>query len=159
MNTSLRILILTAVPAALLLAADSLAAAEPQLNGRISGLELLPQSTFSGAVFLFEFRGTVDGVSRKGFGYAEVFHEDLPDPGATSAIVGGMGELYLGARRYVLLISGGTLIGLNEDVFGLDINLLICGLGRCVPHHFGGMLTHEVFPPVILGDLAPAPAE
>ena len=57
MRISPRILFSAAL-AALLLAAEPLSAAEPQFDGRVSGIELLPQSSFSGAVFLFEFRGS-----------------------------------------------------------------------------------------------------
>ncbi|MGD9858251.1 MAG: hypothetical protein AB7U20_25195 [Planctomycetaceae bacterium] len=80
--------------AALLAVSSMSVAAPPALYVQVGGLELLPQSLFGAALFIFEVRGEVDGVQRRGWGWVAVNHKPLPaGEGDSSLIVGGQGAI------------------------------------------------------------------
>lgn len=138
-------------------------AAPPVVSGQINGVELAPQYLFGSAVFVFQFRGTLDGRQKSGFGWVSVNHEELPtELGESSAITGGEGELLIGLTRLNVDVTGGslTLIDPNnpnvfDDVFGVEMDVNICRNGQCAAHVFQGPLDHDPFPPTIKGSLGP----
>jgi hypothetical protein len=145
---------------------SSLAAA-PVFDGGIAGLELAPQSVAGAAIFIFEYRGLVNGRTRSGWGWIAVNHGELPadledDP---APIFGGIGEIYIGLQRFKVDINGGflTLIDVNDpDVFDDDFGVMLSVdianlLKQSREHEFGGVLSHEPLIPTIIGELAPAP--
>lgn len=142
----------------LLWCADATEAAAPKIAGDVGGLELLQQSGSHGALFVFQFSGTVNGRRSSGWGWIEVFHDPLPEVGQTAAITGGRGVLWAGFFPFPIDIVGGTLVGLPDDLFGLDgLTLDISNWRRqSALHIFGGVLSHQTFPPTIFGSLAPA---
>lgn len=147
--------------AVLLSQAHAAEAAAPSLVGEIDGIELLPQTRWNGAIFLFEFRP--DDGSRSGWGWIEVYHDPLPPPDDFSDIVGGNGEIWVGWRRYEIGIVGGELVGwdaagLDDDVYGVGILADVCQRRRgCTPHEFLGWLSHQTFIPRIFGSIQPVP--
>ncbi|MGD9856293.1 MAG: hypothetical protein AB7U20_15215 [Planctomycetaceae bacterium] len=153
------------VMAALLAVPSTLAAAPPALNVQVGGLELLPQSLFGAALFLFEVRGEVDGAQRRGWGWVAVNHEPLPEAEMDSSfIVGGEGAIYIGLRAYDIEINGGLLTltdlkdpAIFDDAFEVLMDATISRRGQSAAHLFAGELDHEPFPPTIIGQLGVAP--
>lgn len=138
---------------------NSAQAAAPNIYGDVRGIELLPQSGGHGAVFIFEFEGS----PKDGWGWVEVLHESpLPTSGSSVDITGGRGVLWVGWRRYQIVIpaeEGGTLTAADDDdnLFNLEIAVMIGNWRGYSPHFFVGRLSHQVFPPVIGGLLMPIP--
>ena len=136
------------------------AGSKPALNGRIDGVELAPQSIAGAAVFVFEYRGRVNGRSRNGWGWIAVDHQPLND---VSKIFGGEGEIYVGWERFRVRVTGGLLLLIAENnpaIFDDDFAVLLHAQisdwrGRRCDHVFKGLLTHAVFPPKIFGSLSP----
>lgn len=141
-------------------------AAPPVFDGGIAGLELAPQSIAGAAIFIFEYRGQVNGRSRSGWGWIAVNHDELPAAEGDSAVIfGGVGEIYIGLQRFKVNVNGGflTLIDLNDpdvfdDDFGVFLSVDIANLFKqSREHEFDGVLSHEPLIPTIVGALAPAP--
>jgi hypothetical protein len=150
--------------AALLVPSGSASAAAPALDGRISGLELASQEMVGAAVFVFEYEGLVDGRVRRGFGWIAVNHEALKDfVGGESRILGGVGEIIIGLKRFEIEVNGGLLTLIRDpdpdvfdDVFSVSLSVDICNRqGQCAEHTFDGVLSHETPIPTIIGDLSP----
>lgn len=156
---------LSSVLIALLASVNAAVAAPPSFEGAINGRELLPQSLFGAALFVFEYRGLVDGRQRRGWGWIAVNHEELPaGEGETALIAGGEGEIFVGFRRYDVDVNGGLLTltdikdpDVFDDVFGVQLSVDICRRGECAEHLFDGELNHEPFIPTIIGGMTPAP--
>jgi len=156
---------IAAVVIVLLASLKTVHAAEPKFTGKISGLELAPQSVAGAAIFLFAYAGDVNGRVQKGIGWIAVKHDELPneltDPPA--AILGGTGEIYLGLRRFDIKVTGGSLelTDLNDpDVFDDDFSVSISVdirnlLGQSGAHTFDGELSHVPPVPTIVGTLIP----
>jgi hypothetical protein len=136
-------------------------AAPPVVVGTISGFELAPQYLFGSAVFLIQFRGTLDGRSRTGIGLVSINHEALPtEVGGSSAIIAGDGTLVVGLTRLEVQVTGGLLTLVDtkdpdvfDDAFEVSMNLNLCNRSGCGAHVFQGLLDHEPFPPTIKGTL------
>lgn len=152
------------IAAALLVVPSVSVAAPPVLRVQVGGLELLPQSLFGAALFIFEVRGEVDGVERRGYGWVAVNHQPLPETeGASAFIVGGEGEIYVGFRVYEVNVKGGllTLTDIKDpatfdDEFSVLMDVDMTRRGQTAAHRFAGVLDHEPFPPTIFGVLGPA---
>jgi hypothetical protein len=138
-------------------------AAEPKLDGAIGGIELAPQSLVGAAVFVFDYRGLVDGRVRRGWGWMAITHEDLPTGGEVAMITGGFGEIYIGLRRFDVDVYLGMLT-LNSDhgttAFDDDFDVYLSAdisnfFGQTRAHDFHGLLSHKPFPPTIVGQLVP----
>jgi hypothetical protein len=163
---STRLWIAAAVIALFAPVRSSLAAA-PVFNGGIGGLEIAPQSVAGAAIFLFEYRGQVNGRTRSGWGWIAVKHDELPtelgDPPAL--IFDGIGEIYIGLQRFKVDVNGGllALIDANDpDVFDDDFGVMLSVdisnlLKQSREHEFEGVLSHEPLIPTIVGTLVPAP--
>lgn len=157
MKTALARLSVVALVIVLLCHAGTVEAAAPRIAGHIWGIELLPQSDSHGALFMFQFSGTANGRWTSGWGWIEVFHDPLPDIDQTAAITGGRGVLWAGILPFPVDVRGGNLVGMAEDLFGLeDLKLDISNWRRqSMSHIFGGILSHRTFPPTIFGSLIP----
>jgi hypothetical protein len=139
--------------------------ATPILDGAISGIELAPQSIAGAAIFVFAFDGELNGRDRRGFGWIAVQHEELPDEltDEPAAILDGVGEIYIGLRRFDIDVAGGTLelSNLNDpdvfdDDFTVTLSVQICNFfGQCAEHTFAGELSHVPVIPTIDGTLVP----
>jgi hypothetical protein len=133
---------------ALTVRADSI----PVIAGGVTAVELCQQATCGAAIFVGLFRGQVGANTRAiGTMAVAVTHEDLPEPGETAAITGGVWVLQLlSGRKFTGPIAGGALLNNGNDTFALDVHmaLLSGGVGDI---RFRGTLSHVTFPPTIIG--------
>jgi len=142
---------LSAVVTLLFLSTGSTRAASwPQVQGRVSGLELCPQSICGAAVFVGIYQGQF-GWNRHALGVVAVAvnHTPLPEPGGTAIITGGLWNMRVGLRQ----LSGpveGFLVNNGDETFAVITELTIAsgGIGSIA---FEGILDHNVFPPTIKG--------
>ena len=156
----MRFLRLAFLLTALLLATVPVAADAPFVQGGIAGIELCPQSICGVAIFVGEFEGSIDGgLPRHGIFLAGINHEpELPDEdGESIAITGGSFVIRLPFRtpiRGVVDRVGGTLTkNENEETFAVAMPLHVLSPDGLVAGTFLGTLSHEVFPPTIVGPL------
>lgn len=133
-----------------------------EVVGTIDGFEIALQGGSHGALFVFGFEGQVDGRAKKGWGWIEVFHEPLPEPGGEPALISGHGVLWIGLRRYTIdNLAGSLAASETEDaIFEVEDGILDITDRRdgSVPHDFAGALSHQTFPPTISGTIAPGGA-
>src|SRR5215471_5548774 len=123
------------------------AASFTPISAAAFGIELCPQSVCGAAIFTGLLNGRV-GTMRAGGSFAvAVTHEQLPDPGAKSAITGGVFDIFLGGRAIHGLVTGGTLENLGNNTFMVTMTLMATD-GRELT--FEGILNHNVFPPTIV---------
>jgi len=141
----------------------SVFAAPPALVGTVKGIELLPQSILGSALFIFEYKGTLDGKQRTGLGWMAVKHTALPPGlGETAEITEGEGAIFIGFTRLAVDVNSGllTLTDLKDpdvfdDEFSVELDVNISRRGETATHVFTGLLDHEPFPPTIIGSLGP----
>ncbi len=131
------------------------ASSVPVIRGEVSGLELCPQSICGAAIFTGLFGGQV-GANPFAFGIVSVAatHEPLPDPDETADITGGVWSLrLLNGRRFTGVVTGGTLLNNGDDTFAVRVQMLLVtgGSGQL---HFQGTLSHQVFPPTLIGGIS-----
>jgi hypothetical protein len=126
----------------------------PVIRGEVSGLELCPQSICGAAIFTGLFVGQV-GLNPFSIGVISVgaTHEDLPDPGYTAEITGGVWSLrLLNGRRFTGLVTAGSLFNNGNDTFAVDVQMQIFS-GGSGQLRFDGTLSHQVFPPTLIGGI------
>jgi hypothetical protein len=129
----------------------------PVIQGRVSGIELCPQAICRAAIFIGVYAGQV-GVNPHALGTMTVAatHDDLPVDGS-SAITGGAWRLRLLSGRTITgVITGGELSNPCDDsdnAYCVSVDLAIAsgGTGSLT---FEGVLSHDVFPPTIVGALS-----
>lgn len=125
----------------------------PIIRGALTGLEFCPQSFCGSAIFAGLFLGQV-GFNRRVIGgvAVSVNHEPLPDPGETSAITGGIWQLYSGLRQFGGTVTG-TLLNNGDNTFTVQavMGLNQGGTGEVL---FVGLLDHNVLPPTIIGQIS-----
>lgn len=129
------------------------AASNPAIQGRVSGIELCPQFVCGAAVFAGAFEGQV-GINPRAVGIiaAAFTHEDLPEPGESSNITGGVWELRTLARRFGGIVLGGTLFNNGNNTFRVRATLfLTSGGGGTLT--FDGLLDHNTLIPTFGGTL------
>jgi hypothetical protein len=139
-------LLLTTLP----VAADSI----PVIEGDIDGIELCPQSICGAAFFIGQFAGHVNALPRQGVFLGAITHQPLPEPDETSFITGGTWLIRIPFRTFRgVVLPGGTLTNNGDNTFTVAITMLITqgGTGTL---NFTGTLSHEVFPPTIVGTLS-----
>jgi hypothetical protein len=135
--------LLTTVP----IAADSI----PFIEGNIEGIELCPQSICGAAFFVGEFAGHVNAFPRHGVFFGAITHQPLPEPGETSFITGGTWLIRTPFRTFLgVVLPGGTLTNNGDNTFTVTLEMIITrgGSGALT---FTGTLSHDVFPPTIVG--------
>jgi len=141
---------------ALVSIAPTALAADTEIAGQVSGIELCPQFICGSAIFSGVFQGTVDGRPTKGAFSVSVNHDELPDFGdPPSAITGG--SWFIRTKRNVFYgdVTTGTITNNGNNTFTVTATLEIAnGTGSAC---FVGVLNHNVFPPTIAGDLSPCP--
>jgi hypothetical protein len=142
--------------AVFLLATAPIAAVSiPVLEGDVQGLELCPQSICGAAIFVGEFDGELNGLPRQGIVLTAINHEDLPpNTGDVSLVTGGTWIIKLPFRTFAgAIIPGGTLTKNQGETFTVDVDLAILK-GGSGTLSFTGTLSHEVFPPSLIGTVS-----
>jgi len=134
----------------LLAGAPARAASLPAIDAAAFGIELCPQSVCGAAIFTGLLNGRVGTTRASGSFAVAVTHEPLPDPGAQSAITGGVFDIRFGLRSIHGLVTGGTLENLGNNTFMVTITLIAADGSELT---FEGLLNHNVFPPTIVGRL------
>jgi hypothetical protein len=128
------------------------AASVPVINVNTFGIELCPQAICGAAIFTGLIQGQV-GANPNALGTfaAALTHEPLPDPFQTANLTGGVFEFRVGLRRIRgIVLPGGTLLNNGDNTFTVDATLLITS-GGSGTLHFVGVLSHNTFPPTIVG--------
>jgi hypothetical protein len=122
----------------------------PPIAGQVFGIELCPQSFCGEATFAAFFIGQV-GIQRRALGaiVVSVHHQDLPDPGDTSAITDGEFVLRANLRQFHGTVVG-TLLNNGNNTFTVDATLTL-DQGGTGDMNFLGILDHNVLPPTIIG--------
>ena len=125
----------------------------PAITGKISGVELCPQSVCGVATFVATFHGSVGRRPALGLFWAAVNHETLPTAlDQTVPITGGKWNLSTGARSFRGRIDGGTLTCKDSDCLTFDVRaVLILIRGGSGEICGSGLLDHTEFPPTIEG--------
>ncbi|HWK09028.1 MAG TPA: hypothetical protein VNR64_03190 [Vicinamibacterales bacterium] len=136
----------------LLLFAAPVHAASTTTDALARGIELCPQSICGSAIFTGILSGTVAGINtRLGSFIVAVQHEDLPvTAGDTAAITSGAFELRAGVRTVRGVITGGQLVSNGDNTFTVFLDLL-SNTGQVLA--FQGVLSHNTFPPTIVGHI------
>jgi hypothetical protein len=139
--------------AALLIGAASVRADSiPVVRGGVSGVELCAQSMCGAAVFVALFNGQVGGNPHAlGIVSVAITHDDLPLPNENARIRGGLWQIQLLGRTIRGRATGGVLH--NNDgngTFGVHVDMEITS-GGTGTLNFDGVLSHNVFPPSIIG--------
>jgi hypothetical protein len=127
----------------------------PVIRGEVSGLELCPQSICGAAIFTGLFVGQV-GVNPFSIGLISVgaTHEPLPDPDETADITGGVWSLrLLNGRRFTGIVTAGSLFNNGDDTFAVRVEMQILS-GGSGQLRFTGTLSHQVFPPTLIGNIS-----
>jgi hypothetical protein len=123
----------------------------PVIRGAVSGLELCPQSICGAAIFVGVYAGRV-GINPFAVGTmaVAVTHEDLPDPGETAAITGGVWKIQLLRGAISGVAAGGLLFNNGDNTYNVVVNMVLTngGIGSTT---FTGVLSHNAFPPTIKG--------
>jgi len=127
----------------------------PAITGKLSGVELCPQSVCGAATFVATFQGSVGPRPALGLFWAAVNHEPLPTVlDQTVLITGGKWNLSTGARSFRGRIDGGTLTCKDSDCLTFDVRaVLILIRGGSGEICGSGLLDHTEFPPTIEGSL------
>jgi hypothetical protein len=137
----------------LLLTGSIVHASSPLIQGRVSGVELCPQTVCEAAIFTGVFQGRI-GLNPFAVGSVTVAikHQPLPEPGHTSAITGGQRELQTLFRRYSGDVDRSTgTIRNNGDLTFHVFAVLVLTDGGSGAVRFDGTLHHDVFPPTVDG--------
>lgn len=129
----------------------------PVVQGKVLGLELLPQAWFGSALFVGVYQGQVGSNPRALGAFAvAVTHEDLPAAGEAALITGGRWEIRAGGKRLAGVVSDGLLVNNGDNTFQVYATLQL-GQGGTGQIYFAGLLDHNVFPPTIKGSIGQEP--
>ncbi len=129
-------------------------------DGDVDGVELITQDIGGQAVFLFRFRGQINGRQRTGIGIVGFNHESLPNSSDGQAdISSGNGRIYVGFRSYAISEVTGT-ITLEPDspfffIFPLQFDVAADLRINNEPHSLNGVLRHDTLPFSFAGGLTP----
>lgn len=126
------------------------------LQGRVTALELCPQTICGAAVFSGFFVGQVNSnPSAIGLISVAATHDPLPTALFVPVdITGGAWSLrLLSGRRITGSVGEGSTITLvGTDLFAVHVEMEIES-GGTGNHTFDGILSHLVFPPQLIGDI------
>ena len=138
-------LLLAAILSVFLITVRSAIASSPAIVGELSGVELCPESVCDAAIFT----GTCDCIVNKrhtvGFFWVAIQHEPLPNPSASSDIVGGKWTLTTLNGNFSGKVLGGTIVNDNNETFNVTATLRLQkgGNGDLTV----SVLDHSDFPP------------
>ena len=128
----------------------------PAIAGLVSGIELCPQSICGAAIFVGVFSGQV-GANPRAIGTMAVAikHEDLPELGHVADITGGVWRIrLLSGRTFVGSVTGGVLANpYGDNTYQVRVEMQVDG-GGSGSFSFAGLLSHNDFPPTIVGALS-----
>jgi hypothetical protein len=127
------------------------ATSNPVIQGPVAGLELCPQFVCGAAIFVGGFQGQIGPNPRSAGLVAAAFtHEDLPGPGQSSSITGGVWELRTIGRRIRGIVLGGTLFNNGNNTFTVSATLVLTS-GGAGTLTFAGILNHNTLVPTFGG--------
>jgi hypothetical protein len=136
----------------------------PVIQGRVVGLELCEQAVCGAAIFTAVFGGQVGSNPRAlGTIFVTVNHEvPLPPPNSSVNITGGLWQLQLlSGKKFAGILTGGSLTNHEGDgTFIVIADMLRLTNGS--PDGtltFEGTLSHNTFPPTIIGQILQEPSE
>jgi hypothetical protein len=135
------------------LSAAPAAASNPTIAGSLSGFELCPQFVCGSASFAGSFGGVIHGSPASGYWAVSVTHEALPAPGDSAKVTGGDWYLLADGENFAGSVKSGTITNNGDGTFSLSLTLKVESGGHG-PLHFTGILSHNVFPPTIVGTLS-----
>jgi hypothetical protein len=130
-------------------------ASSPFIKGHVSMLELCPQDICHAAIFTGTFVGRVSPsfFSIGTITVAATHESPLPDVDQTKFITGGKWSLRLLSGRTISgTVTTGTIFNKGDNLYDLDVEMLITSNGSGTLF-FEGELSHQVFPPTLIGDI------
>ena len=132
------------------------AVSTPVINAATAGVELCQQSVCGAAIFVGVLHGQVgSNPNAAGLFAVAVMHDPLPDPFQSAAITGGVFQFQIGLRQIKGVVVPGvsTLFNNGDNTFTVHALLVITsgGSGQVI---FTGLLSHNVFPPTVIGTLS-----
>ena len=126
------------------------------INGQVSALELCPLSFCGAAIFSGLFVGQA-GANPFAVGVISVAakHEPLPPPDQFADITDGVWSLrLLSGRRFTGIVTSGSLFNNGDDTFDVEVQMdLVSGGTGIGQYTFIGKLSHQVFPPTLIGEV------
>jgi len=128
--------------------ADSLSA----IRGSVATIELCAQSTCGAAIFVGIFAGQIGSTHALGTVGVAVTHEDLPDPGHSAGITGGVWQIQTFTKTIRGGVAGGTLFNNGDNTFTVHVSM-VTSTGQALS--FVGLLNHNPFPPTLGGLITP----
>jgi hypothetical protein len=143
---SMKKFLLAGILSVFLITVRSSIASSPAIVGELSGVELCPESVCDAAIFT----GTCDCIVNKrhtvGFFWVAIQHEPLPNPSASSDILGGKWTLTTLNGNFSGRVIGGTIANTNNETFKVTATLRLQkgGKGDLI---VSGVLDHSDFPP------------
>lgn len=150
-----RLISYSALVVVLLAGALPVHASSPSIRGHVSMLEWCPQDICHAANFTGTFVGRVSpSFFSIGTISVSATHESpLPDVDQTKFITGGTWSLRLLSGRTIAgTVTTGTIFNKGSNLYDLDVEMLITinGSGKLF---FEGELSHQVFPPTLIGEI------
>ena len=151
MKTALRLSIL--IVAVAISSVTVRASSWPIINGKVSGIELCPQSFCGAAVFAGVFKGQIGfNLNAVGTMAVAVHHGPLPiDQGDCTPIPGGVWTIKTLFRKLEGVASG-ELCYNGGNTYHISVGMQITSGGTGLAS-FEGTLDHNVFPPTVKGDI------
>jgi hypothetical protein len=123
------------------------------INGGVSALELCPQSFCGAAIFSGLFVGQA-GTKPFAVGVISVaaIHHPLPPIDQFADITGGVWSLRLfSGARFTGTVTSGSLFNNGDDTFDVEVQMLLGS--ETTQYTFIGTLSHQVFPPTLIGEV------
>jgi hypothetical protein len=131
-------------------AADSI----PVIEGNITGIELCHQELCGAAFFAGDFVGHVNARPTHAAFLGAIRHQPLPEPYETSYITAGTWVIAIPFRSVSgVVLPGGTLTNNGDNTFAVELTMMITRGGRGTLT-FAGILSHNSFPPTIIGTVS-----
>lgn len=135
-----------------LMAVQPVSASSPTITGKISGVELCPQTACGAAIFTGTFHGKVGNKPTPGFFWFAAQHDTLPPPGNSALIFGGKWSLSTFVGKFGGTVSEGSIFNNGDNTFDISVTLELKkgGSGELLGD---AVLDHNDFPPTVEGKL------
>jgi len=140
----------------LLAGAVPVQASSPSIQGHVSTVEWCSQDICGSANFAGTFIGRVSPsfLSIGTISVAATHESPLPELNQTKFITGGKWSLRLLSGRTIAgNVTGGTIHNKGEDLFDVDVQMEVIAPYGSGTLSFHGELSHQVFPPTLVGNL------